>query len=260
MSPRTFGDAPFSVSATATSALTVSFASQTTSVCTVSGTTVTIVAAGQCTITASQGGNNAWLAATDVSQSFTVNPAPQSITFGVLGGKLYGAAPFGVSATATSMLPVAFASMTAPVCTVSGTTVTILSAGVCTIEATQLGNTNWQAATPVNRSFIVGYAVSLAPSAKLTFKSGSALPVKFQLNDANGNPIPAALAASLGCAIKVTFSTDSPACAGYDPVAKVFQVDIKTSKSLAAGSYPIVISLTVGPSTFVLATFSVVAK
>jgi hypothetical protein len=50
----------------------VSFNSQTTSVCTVSGSTVTLVAVGTCTIQASQAGNANYLAATSVSQSFSV--------------------------------------------------------------------------------------------------------------------------------------------------------------------------------------------
>jgi hypothetical protein len=50
----------------------VSFVSATTGVCTVSGMTATLVAAGTCTIRATQAGNSVYLAATTVSQSFTV--------------------------------------------------------------------------------------------------------------------------------------------------------------------------------------------
>jgi sugar lactone lactonase YvrE len=70
----TVGVAPFSISATASSGLTVTFTSTTTSVCSVSGTTVTILATGPCSITASQAGNATYAAATPVTQSFTVNP------------------------------------------------------------------------------------------------------------------------------------------------------------------------------------------
>jgi thermitase len=66
------GRAPFSVSATASSGLTVSFASLTTTVCTVSGTTVTLAAIGNCTIEATQAGNAVYTAAPSVDQSFTV--------------------------------------------------------------------------------------------------------------------------------------------------------------------------------------------
>src|SRR5438093_4487157 len=45
----------------------------------------------------------------------------QTISFGALANKTYGAAPFTVTATASSGLTVSFASLTMPVCTVGGT-------------------------------------------------------------------------------------------------------------------------------------------
>jgi len=150
---KTYGVAPFTVSATASSGLTVSFTSLTTPVCTVSGTTVTIVAAGTCTIRASQAGNATYAPAPNINQSFTVAKANQTITFAALTGKTYGNPPFAVSATASSGLAVSFVSTTTAVCTVSGTTATIVAAGTCTIQAQQVGNGNYNAAPNVNQSF-----------------------------------------------------------------------------------------------------------
>ena len=62
----------------------------------------------------------------------------QTITFGALAGQTYGVAPFTIGATASSGLPVSFASLTTAVCTVSGNTVTIVAAGTCTIQALSL--------------------------------------------------------------------------------------------------------------------------
>jgi polyvinyl alcohol dehydrogenase (cytochrome) len=149
------GSAPFTVSATASSGLTVSFNSQTTRVCAVSGTTVTLLAAGTCTIQATQAGNTDWIPATPVNQSFQVTQESQTITFGALSSHAFGSAPFPVIATASSGVTVSFASTTASVCTVSGTTVTLVATGTCTIRATQAGNAIWAAATPVNQSFQV---------------------------------------------------------------------------------------------------------
>jgi outer membrane protein OmpA-like peptidoglycan-associated protein len=159
---KTFGDTAFTVSATASSGLTVSFASTTTGVCTVSGTTVTIVAAGTCAIRASQAGDASTAAAANVDQSFTVAQAAQTISFGALSGKTYGDAAFAVSATASSGLTVSFASTTTGVCTVSGTTVTIVTAGSCTIRATQAGDGNYLAATAFDRSFTIAQAAQSA--------------------------------------------------------------------------------------------------
>jgi uncharacterized repeat protein (TIGR02543 family) len=62
-----------------------------------------------------------------------------------------------VSATATSGLPVTFASAVATVCTVSGTTVTGVSIGTCTITASQSGNSSYNAAATISQNMTVGY-------------------------------------------------------------------------------------------------------
>ncbi len=165
LSNKAYGSAPFTVSATASSGLAVSFNSQTTSVCTVSGATVTLVAVGVCTIQATQAGNANYAAATPVNQSFQVTPGTQTITFGALSTKALGSAPFTVSATASSGLAVSFNSQTTSVCTVSSATVTLVAVGTCTIQATQAGNATYAAATPVNQSFSV---TSGAPILSLT--------------------------------------------------------------------------------------------
>jgi mono/diheme cytochrome c family protein/cytochrome c556 len=67
---------PATLSATSDSGLAVVFASTTPSVCTVSGNTLTPLAAGNCTITADQAGNASFAAAATVSRTFAVsNPA-----------------------------------------------------------------------------------------------------------------------------------------------------------------------------------------
>jgi hypothetical protein len=149
------GTAPFTVSATASSGLAVGFASTTSAVCTVSGSTVTLVALGTCTIQATQAGNTSYAAATAVNQNFQITHGSQAITFGPLANQVLGSAPFGISATASSGLAVGFASTTSTVCTVSGSTVTLIALGTCTIQATQAGNTNYAAATPVSQSLQV---------------------------------------------------------------------------------------------------------
>ena len=156
---KAFGAAPFLLSplATASSKLAVTYTSTTASVCTISGNTVTIVAVGTCTIAADQGGNAAYAAAAQVTQNITISQASQTITFGTQAGKVYGAAPFQLSplATASSALAVIYTSTTASVCTVSGTTVTLLSAGTCTIAANQMGNANYSAATQVTQNITI---------------------------------------------------------------------------------------------------------
>ena len=68
----------YSVAAVSTRGLTPSFdiAAGNGSVCTISGTTVSLIGTGTCTVQATQAGNADVLAATAVQQTFTVAPAP----------------------------------------------------------------------------------------------------------------------------------------------------------------------------------------
>jgi len=72
--------APFTLSATANSNLTITYASSDPNVASVSGSTVTIVGPGTCDITASQSGDDNYNAASDVVRSLVVN-APRSVDF-----------------------------------------------------------------------------------------------------------------------------------------------------------------------------------
>ena len=74
---KTYGDAPFTIGATATSNLPVTYA--TTAPCALSGATLTVNGAGTCTITASQAGNDDYNSAPDVVQQLTIDKAPLSV-------------------------------------------------------------------------------------------------------------------------------------------------------------------------------------
>ena len=160
-SPRGVGGGTFAISptATASSGLPVTYSSLTPAVCTVSGTTVTPVAPGLCTIAADQPGGTAgavsFNAAPRVTQSLAIQAASQTITFppqadpSVIAG---ASVPIAPPATAQSGLPVTYTSLTPGVCAVTGSMVTVLASGDCTIEANQAGNEFWPAATPVSQT------------------------------------------------------------------------------------------------------------
>ena len=125
-----------------------------------SSSQVTLIAGGTCSITASQVGNASYLAATPVTKTFQVNPEAQTIAFAALADHNLGGAPFTISASATSGLTVSFASLTASVCSVTGSTVTLLNVGTCSIQGTQAGNASFLAASPVTQGFGVSSNVS----------------------------------------------------------------------------------------------------
>jgi hypothetical protein len=194
--------------------------------------------------------------------TLTVGAAAQTITFASLPDKTFGDAPFTVSASATSGLPVTFTSTTLAVCTVTGATVTIKAAGSCAITAAQPGDASWQPAPSVTRAFVVGYRITnLAPPNKTIFKAGSTIPVKFQLTGANGNPIPDSVAAGLGCTVKVAFNTRTPVCASYNATSDQFQANLPTPANLMHGSSnTITITVTVGTTVVATSTVTVTAK
>lgn len=250
-----FGTTP-TLTANATSGLAVEFSTPTPSVCTITlGGVLNFVAAGSCTVNADQPGDGAWLAASTVSQTFTVLPitpgAPTSvvatagdtqagvafvapinmggsaitgytvtvsppdvapvtgpsspvIVFGLTNGQPYtftvaannlagtgiasapsapinpaatqtitfaapGAQNFGTTptfnATADSGLNPVFSSSTTGVCTITTLgALTFVTAGSCTINADQPGNSTYLPAAQVTRTFTVNAVVPGPPT------------------------------------------------------------------------------------------------
>ena len=96
---------PVVLSARASSGLAVLFSSDTASVCTVADSTVTTVAAGTCTITASQSGSARYAAAPDVTRSFQENRVTSKVA-GALVSLLAAAAVILTAAAAAATLAV----------------------------------------------------------------------------------------------------------------------------------------------------------
>jgi hypothetical protein len=147
---------------TASSGLALTFASDTPSVCTVTDTTLDLVAEGDCTVTASQAGDGSWDPAPDVQDTMTVDlppppapdPQPQTITF-TLPSSGYVGSTTPLTGTASSGLVVAFVVDTPAVCSTDGTTLALNAAGTCTVTASQAGDADWDPAPDVADSMTV---------------------------------------------------------------------------------------------------------
>lgn len=157
LNPKTYGDASFPVSATASSGLPVTF-SITSGPAAVSGNTISINGIGTVTVRASQAGNASYLPAPNVDQSFFVAQKSQVITFNTLNERIFGEAAFTISATATSGLPVTFSIVSGPA-TISGNLITLNGAGTVIVRASQAGSTYEAVAAPVDQSFTVAKAI-----------------------------------------------------------------------------------------------------
>jgi len=123
--------------------------------------------------------------------------AAQTIAVGPLSNVALGAAPFSLTATASSGLAVSFASTTAGICTVSGTTVTLVSTGSCSITASQAGGANYLAAPTVSQAFYV-----TSSSQTLTFGP---------LSNVTYGTVPFGIAATVSSGLPVSLNFSTPA-------------------------------------------------
>jgi len=199
------GGPTYTVTASASSGLAVAFSSGSVSVCRVSGSTVSFLAPGTCTVLANQAGNGSYSAAPQVSQSFAVGKGAQTISFTTPSpsGAYVGGPTYNVGANASSGLPVAFSSGSPSVCSVSGSTVTFTASGTCIVRANQSGNANYQPAPQVQQSFTVVPAP--APQA-ITFTSNAPssavyLGSSYNVSATASSGLPVAFTASGSCTI-----------------------------------------------------------
>jgi len=253
----TYGAPPIALTATASSGLAMTYS--VTGPATVSGSTLTITGAGTVTVTASQAGNKGYVAATPVSQSFTVAQAPLTVTannftlpygqpisgltgynatgfvngdtstvlsgapaesttatqgsdagiypititqgtlaaanyfFTFVGGTLtisggvaqtitfpappsltYGTRPILLAATSNSGLAVSYA-VSGPA-KLSGSMLTITGAGAVKVTASQAGNNDYAAATPMSQSLTVARAALTVKASNATRIYGAVNP------------------------------------------------------------------------------------
>jgi mono/diheme cytochrome c family protein len=210
---QTMGVPTPALTATASSGLPVAITSTTTAVCTVTNSVLTLVAPGNCSLKATQGGSATYNAAVAVVNSFTVASASgavltnQSITFASPGAQTVGV-PATLVASSNSGLVVTFASGTPSVCSVNGNSLTLIAAGNCTINANQAGNSVYAAAPTLTRTFAVNPSapapvVGSAINGKALYASNcvschGATPSGLVLNGKNVSVLQSAISSNMG--------------------------------------------------------------
>ncbi len=137
------------------------------------------------------------IGAPSANGSLVVSRAGQTITFGSLANKTTSSPDFNVSASGgASGNPVTFSATPPASCTISGTLVHIVGAGSCAITASQAGNTNYDPAPNVIRSFSIAAAgptttIDLCATAgTATMPGGVNVPIwGYVLGDCSGSPV-----------------------------------------------------------------------
>jgi PKD repeat protein len=146
----------------------------TSTACSISGSVVSFSALGTCTIDANQAGDANYNPAPQAQQSFVVGAQTITFTSSPPSPATVGGASYIVAAAASSGLPVSFTSGAPAVCSVSGSTVSFVAAGMCTIVANQGGDSTHAPAPPVQQSFIVeGLRPLITPIPNSNFSSPS---------------------------------------------------------------------------------------
>jgi len=162
----------FNPGATATSGLAIVYSSSNTAVATIVNNNIHVVGYGISIITASQTGNNVYLAAPSVTQTLTVTGISQTISFAPLPAKTFGDADFVPGATTNSALAIAYTSSNTTVATIVNNNIHIVGTGTAVITASQSGNSTYYAATSVNQTLTVTKTYTYVPSST-TILSGS---------------------------------------------------------------------------------------
>jgi hypothetical protein len=198
--------------------VTFTIDSPSTSICSISGSTVTFNQPGSCVIDADEAGNAKYRPAPQVQQAITVGgnaKRAQSISFtppaaGSMGGSATLSATGGGSGN-----PVVFSvdsSTAAGVCNVAGTnstTVNYAVPGSCVIDANQAGNGTYAAAPQVQGTISVGKSVAkMAQLISFTPPAAGSMGGSATLSATGG-----------GSGNPVVFSVDSSTAAGVCNVA-----------------------------------------
>ncbi|AKQ46904.1 hypothetical protein TH63_16720 [Rufibacter radiotolerans] len=156
---------------------------------TVSGSTLTLTGAGNVTINASSAATTNYLSAADVSQTFMVAKANQTITFAAITNKTFGGEAFAIALSASSGLPVAITTTGGISYDAVTGTVSITGAGPASITVAQAGDDNYNAAVAVKRDFNIAKATNSISFTKPDDKTFGDAPFSLMASSTSGAPV-----------------------------------------------------------------------
>ena len=144
--------------------------------------TTTALPVGTNSLLASYSGNATYGSSTSAAASIVVSKNDQTVSFTDIPNKTFGGSTFSLVASASSGNAVTYTSTTTAKCTVNSSgVVTIVAAGSCSISVSQAGNSTYNAAPAITKSFTI--------AAKALTISGTTIATKVY----NGTTTPAAV-------------------------------------------------------------------
>lgn len=212
--------------------------------CSVNGTLVTMTSGTTSCALLSTWAGDANYAVVTSTQTTAAEKADQTIAFAALSDNQLSGSTFNLSATSTSGLPVSFSAVGN--CSVAGVQVTLNGAGTCSITASQVGDSDFNAAIPVSHSFTV-----ITPTPVINWSNPAAViygtPLGGKQLNATASYSGSSLTGSfvysspagtvLGVGAHDLTVTFTPSDSNYAPVTKTVQINILAAAiSVAAPS------------------------
>jgi hypothetical protein len=137
--------------------------SATPSVCLAIGGFVRLVSGGTCTLTYQTAETTDYLGSDIYTVSFEVTRDPQTISFTLPSSANISSKSLALTATASSGAAVTYATTSAGICSITGSTLNLLTSGNCAVTVTQAGTSTL---APISATSTVMITGSLAPANK----------------------------------------------------------------------------------------------
>lgn len=182
---------------------------------------------------------------TSSPMAFTITLADQAITFPPVSPKHAMDPPFSLTPSASSGLPVTLTATGA--CTVSQYTVTLADSGICTLTASQAGNTLYNAAPNLSQTFNVNKVAQTIELTPIPDTPASAPP--FSITPTASSGLPVTLSATGACTISQYTITLTKAGACVITASQAGNSIYETAQDST-------ITLTVTPPAFVTPTLT----
>ncbi len=149
-SQKSYSDSSFTLSATSSSGLSVTYTSLNTDVLSISDNIATIVGVGTASIKVKQSGNDTYQTVT-TRKTIEIVAADQSITLDTIPELSYPGSSYSLNATATSGLSVKYLSSNENIAYINGTQLVPRKTGTILVTAYQSGNDYYNAAEQVTQ-------------------------------------------------------------------------------------------------------------
>jgi hypothetical protein len=132
----------------------------TPAICVPFGFTVRLVSGGVCTLTYETAATPTYLASDVYQQTFEILRDPQTISFTLPSAGNVSSKSLALTATASSGAAITYTTTSTAICSITGSTLNLLTGGNCTVTATQAGTSTLAPASATATVMLTGAVVT----------------------------------------------------------------------------------------------------